>query len=116
MKFKRLFEKSFNKSLKRYNRKKVIDLKKELEDEYINILNRLDIFVKDCKYTGCEFEKLMIEIGSYSGDDEMTEIELELELEGYKSLEKTDVSQEEYIKLNNKIDSILNKYKSVFIL
>jgi len=114
MKFKKIFKKSFDKSLKRYNSKKVIDLKKELEDEYIDILDRLDISVKDGKYTGCEFEKLMIEIGAYSGDEEMTETELELE--GYKSLEKTDVSQEEYIKLNNKIDSILNKYNSVFIL
>ena len=112
MKFKKIFEKSFERSLKKYNRKKVINLKNELGDEYINILNRLNISVKDGKYTGCEFEKLMIEIGSFSGDEEMTEIELE----GYKSLEKTDVSQEEYINLNNKIDSILNKYNSVFIL
>ena len=52
----------------------------------------------------------MIDIGSYYKDDDMTEIELEY----YKPLEETDVSQEEYKKLNNKIDTIFNKYEYIF--
>lgn len=112
MNFEKIFRSSFNKALKRYNKKKIIDLKNELGEEYIDILKRLDIIVKSDKYTGHEFEGLMVEIGSYYKDEEMTEEELE----EYKPLEQTDVSQNEYNKLNIKIDNIMDKYKSVFIL
>lgn len=112
MKVKRLFKSSFNKTLKRYNKKKIINLKNELDEECIDILKRLDIIVKSDKYTGREFEELIVEIGSYYKDEEMTEIEIE----EYKPLVRTDVSQDEYNKLNIKIDSIMDKYKSVFTL
>ena len=101
---------TYERWLKRYHNKKVIKLKKELEDEYIDILKRLNLIVKNDKYTGYEFEKLMIDVGSYYKDDDMTEIELEY----YKPLEETDLSQEEYKKLNNKIDTIFNKYEYIF--
>lgn len=101
---------SYDEWVEKFHNERVIDLKSELNEKDIDILNQLNISVKDELYTGSEFEQLMIDLGAYHKDDEMSEIELQY----CKSLEETNVSQEEYYLIDYKISNVLEKYKHVF--
>lgn len=101
---------NFDEWRKKYHCNKIINLKEELNDEYIKILNQLNIVVKNKIYTGYEFECFMVEVGSYYKDEDMSELDLQY----CKSLEDTSVSKEDYSKLLEKIDSIFVKYSKFF--
>jgi len=103
---------SYEEWMDKFHNEKVIDLKKELEDDDINILKQLNIFVKKELYTGSEFEQVMIDVGSYYRDDEMSDLELQY----CNSLEDTTVSKEDYEKISKKIDEVLRKYAKVFVM
>lgn len=102
---------NFEEWIKKYQTNRVINVKREFNDIEIDLLNKLNIYIKDELYTGNEFECLMSTIGSYNKEEDMSELELKY----CKSLEDTDVSEEEYEKLSKKIDSIFRKNEKVFV-
>ena len=90
---------------KEYKEKKIINLKNELNEKDIQVLSKLDIEVQDKTYTQYDFEIFMINVGAYDRDDTMSELDLEYT----KDLNSTGVSQNEYKKIQDKVDKIYDK-------
>ena len=90
----------------KYSTDEIVDIKKFLGMDDINLLKKLNIKIKNKIYTEQEVEILSMDLLSYYIADDM-EIE---ELKMSKKLPK-DVSREEYNKLLGKINKIIENYK-----
>ena len=90
----------------KYSTEEIVDIKKFLNMNDINLLKKLNIKIKNKIYTEQEVEILNMDLLSYYVADDM-EIE---ELKMSKKLPK-DVSREEYNKLLGKINKIIENYK-----
>ena len=90
----------------KYSTDEIVDIKKFLGMDDINLLKKLNIKIKNKIYTEQEVEILNMDLLSYYIADDM-EIE---ELKMSKNLPK-DVSREEYNKLLEKINKITENYK-----
>ena len=90
----------------KYSTEEIVDIKKFLNRDDINLLKKLNIKIKNKIYTEQEVEILSMDLLSYYIADDM-EIE---ELKMSKKLPK-DVSRKEYNKLLGKINKIIENYK-----
>lgn len=90
----------------KYSTEEIVDIKKFLNRDDINLLKKLNIKIKNKIYTEQEVEILSMDLLSYYIADDM-EIE---EINMSKDLPK-DVSREEYNKLLGKINKIIENYK-----
>ena len=90
----------------KYSTEEIVDIKKFLDRDDINLLKKLNIKIKNKIYTEQEVEILNMDLLSYYIADDM-EIE---ELKMSKNLPK-DISREEYNKLLEKINKITEDYK-----
>ena len=90
----------------KYSTEEIVDIKKFLGMDDINLLKKLNIKIKNKIYTEQEVEILNMDLLSYYIADDM-EIE---ELKMSKNLPK-DISREEYNKLLEKINKITEDYK-----
>lgn len=87
--------------LEKYRTKKILDLKKLLTDDEIELLKKLGLEIEDKIYTEQEFDLIDDELCSYYREDGYTEEELAVT----KDLPK-DISFEEYNKLLEKFYNI----------
>ena len=85
---------------KEYYDEKIINLKKYLNENDLQTLEKLEIKVEDKFYTACEYEIFSGEVSKYYKEDDYGEEDLEF----VESLEGTGVSQEEYDDLMEKMD------------
>ena len=90
----------------KYSTDEIVDIKKFLGMDDINLLKKLNIKIKNKIYTEQEVEILIMDLLSYYIADDM-EIE---ELKMSKNLPK-DISREEYNNLLEKINKISEDYK-----
>ena len=90
----------------KYSTEEIVDIKKFLGMDDINLLKKLNIKIKNKIYTEQEVEILIMDLLSYYIADDM-EIE---ELKMPKNLPK-DISREEYNNLLEKINKISEDYK-----
>ena len=90
----------------KYSTDEIVDIKKFLGMDDINLLKKLNIKIKNKIYTEQEVEILIMDLLSYYTADDM-EIE---ELKMSKNLPK-DISREEYNNLLEKINKISEDYK-----
>lgn len=95
---------------KEYLEKKIGNPKKELDEKDVLILKKLGIEIKDKEYTEYELEVLTIDVGAYYRDETMNEFDLECT----KDLKSTGVTKEEYTHIQDKVDSIYNKFSKNF--
>lgn len=88
----------------RYHNKEIIDIKKYLNDEDIEILHRLGIKTYDKIYTEYELEVLEMDLLAYYEDldEELSEEEMQYQ----KSLDGTNVSRERYNSLLKKVEEM----------
>ena len=90
----------------KYSTEEIVDIKKFLNRDDINLLKKLNIKIKNKIYTEQEVEILIMDLLSYYIADDM-EIE---EINMSKDLPK-DVSREEYNNLLEKVNKISEDYK-----
>lgn len=90
----------------KYSTEEIVDIKKFLNRDDINLLKKLNIKIKNKIYTEQEVEILNMDLLSYYIADDMDEEELKHS----KSLPK-DVSREEYDNLLEKVNKISEDYK-----
>ena len=90
----------------KYSTDEIVDIKKFLGMDDINLLKKLNIKIKNKIYTEQEVEILNMDLLSYYIADDMDEEELKHS----KSLPK-DVSREEYDNLLEKVNKISEDYK-----
>lgn len=90
----------------KYSTEEIVDIKKFLNRDDINLLKKLNIKIKNKIYTEQEVEILNMDLLSYYIADDMDEEELK----HLKSLPK-DVSREEYDNLLEKVNKISEDYK-----
>ena len=88
----------------RYHNKEIIDIKKHLNDEDIEILHRLGIKTYYKIYTEYELEVLEMDLLAYYEDldEELSEEEMQYQ----KSLDGTNVSRERYNSLLKKVEEM----------
>lgn len=88
----------------RYHNKEIIDIKKHLNDEDIEILHRLGIKTYDKIYTEYELEVLEMDLLAYYEDldEELSEEEMQYQ----KSLDGTNVTRERYNSLLKKVEEM----------
>ena len=88
----------------RYHNKEIIDIKKHLNDENIEILHRLGIKTYDKIYTEYELEVLEMDLLAYYEDldEELSEEEKQYQ----KSLDGTNVTRERYNSLLKKVEEM----------
>lgn len=88
----------------RYHNKEIIDIKKHLNDEDIEILHRLGIKTYDKIYTEYELEVLEMDLLAYYEDldEELSEEEKQYQ----KSLDGTNVTRERYNSLLKKVEEM----------
>ena len=88
----------------RYHNKEIIDIKKHLNDEDIEILHRLGIKTYDKIYTEYELEVLEMDLLAYYEDldEELSEQEKQYK----KSLDGTNVTRERYNSLLKKVEEM----------
>ena len=88
----------------RYHNKEIIDIKKHLNDEDIEILHRLGIKTYDKMYTEYELEVLEMDLLAYYEDldEELSEEEKQYQ----KSLDGTNVTRERYNSLLKKVEEM----------
>lgn len=90
----------------KYSTEEIVDIKKFLNRDDINLLKKLNIKIKNQIYTEQEVEILNMDLLSYYIADDMDEEELKMS----KNLPK-DASRKEYNKLLEKINKITENYK-----
>ena len=90
----------------KYSTDEIVDMKKYLNRADINLLNKLNIKIKNKIYTEQEVEILNMDLLSYYLVDDMDEEELK-----QSKLLPKDVSREEYNNLLEKINKISEDYK-----
>ena len=91
-----------------YYIKELIDINKYFDKADKLLLKKLSITFKNKVLTNFEFDSLRADLAEYSfAGDENTK---GMDLKFCKKLEDTDVSEEEYIALVNKVDSISRDY------
>ncbi len=96
----------YNKWSDDYHNKKYVNILEFLSREDIEIIKKLNIDVKEKKYTKYELEVLYLELLRYYDEDiEQEELELIKPLGIIKNLDETEVSREEYNELLEKIYS-----------
>lgn len=88
----------------RYHNKEIIDIKKHLNDEDIEVLHRLGIKTYDKIYTEYELEVLEMDLLAYYEDldEELSEEEKQYQ----KSLDGTNVTRERYNSLLKKVEEM----------
>lgn len=88
----------------RYHNKEIIDIKKHLNDEDIEILHILGIKTYDKIYTEYELEVLEMDLLAYYEDldEELSEQEKQYQ----KSLDGTNVTRERYNSLLKKVEEM----------
>lgn len=92
-----------------YHNNKVIEISKYLDENDIDILNRLGIKIEESLYSEYQYDIIKQQLYMYSIDDE-DDTEIQEELKSYqKSLENTGVSQEEVDNLIDKLEKIDKK-------
>lgn len=91
-----------------YYIKKFIDVNKYLDETDKVILKKLSIPFKKALLTSFEFMSLRVDIAEYcfDGDENIKGMDLRY----CKNLKDTEVSEEEYVALANKIEAIANEY------
>lgn len=90
----------------KYSTEEIVDIKKFLNMNDINLLKKLNIKIKNKIYTEQEVEILNMDLLSYYVADDMDEDELK-----QSKLLPKDVSREEYNNLLEKINKISEDYK-----
>ena len=90
----------------KYSTEEIVDIKKFLNMNDINLLKKLNIKIKNKIYTEQEVEILNMDLLSYYVADDMDEVELK-----QSKLLPKDVSREEYNNLLEKINKISEDYK-----
>lgn len=90
----------------KYSTEEIVDIKKYLNRDDINLLKKLNIKIKNKIYTEQEFEILNMDLLSYYISDDMEEEELKQSI----SLPK-DITRGEYNNLLEKINKISENYK-----
>lgn len=95
---------SFEEWQKKYWEYEFIELNKYLTKYDYNILNMLDISVKNKTYTEFEYENLKLELAKYYKDDNMTVDEMTEE--GIIDLTEKGVSKNDYDNLISKFEKI----------
>lgn len=101
---------SFEKWHEKYCNYEFIELKKFLKKEDIDILEKLEIKVKDKIYTEYEYEMLKMDISAYYNEIEPEENITEEEKKYLKSLKEKDVTKIAYLKLLDTFDLIDERY------
>ncbi len=89
---------------KRYHNKEIVDIKKYLNDEDIEIIHRLGIKTYDKIYT--EYELEVLEIGILAYYEDLDEELSEEEKQYQKSLDETNVTRERYNTLLKKVEKM----------
>ena len=102
---------NYNEWSNNYHNKKVIEISKYLDENDINILNRLGIIIEESLCSEYQYDIIKQQLYMYSIDDEdEDDLEIQKELKSYqKSLENTGVSQEEVDNLIDKLEKIDKK-------
>ena len=102
---------NYNEWSNNYHNKKVIEISKYLDENDINILNRLGIKIEESLCSEYQYDIIKQQLYMYSIDDEdEDDPEIQKELKSYqKSLENTGVSQEEVENLIDKLEKINKK-------
>ena len=102
---------NYNEWSNNYHNKKVIEISKYLDENDINILNRLGIKIEESLCSEYQYDIIKQQLYMYSIDDEYEDDpEIQKELKNYqKSLENTGVSQEEVDNLIDKLEKIDKK-------
>ena len=90
----------------KYSTEEIVDIKKFLNRDDINLLKRLNIRTKNKIYTEQEVEILSMKVLAYYIADDMDEEELKMS----KDLPK-NISRTEYNRLLEKINKIMKNYK-----
>lgn len=94
----------------KYHNKKIIKLINYLNDDEINILNKLGINIENREYTEYEFDILKQELNKYDNRFEIEEYDETIKKDlrkMRKSLNKTDVSNETLYRLKDKLEDKL---------
>lgn len=88
----------------RYHNKEIVDIKKYLNEEDIEIIHRLGIKTYDKIYTEYELEVLEMDLLAYYEDldEELSEEEKQYQ----KSLDGTNVTRERYNSLLKKVEAM----------
>lgn len=92
-----------------YHNKKIIDIKKELRSEEIELLKKLNISLEDKIYTEYEYDCLKLDIAEYYKEDDMDKEELE-----YVKPLKNGITRKDYNNLLKTFDKIEKKYEDKF--
>lgn len=101
-----IIDEEYNNWDKKYHTLEYINLYSVFNEEEKAILSKLGIEIKNKKYTEYEFELIQIELGYYIEIDEKDQKIVETLKSTRKSLSDKDVSQEEFNKIIDKIDSL----------
>lgn len=88
----------------RYHNKEIVDIKKYLNDEDIEIIHRLGIKTYDKIYT--EYELEVLEMGILAYYEDLDEELSEEEKQYQKSLDETNVTRERYNILLKKVEEM----------
>ena len=100
---------NYNEWSNNYHNNKVIEISKYLDENDIDILNRLGIKIEESLCSEYQYDIIKQQLYMYSIDDE-DDTEIQEELKSYqKSLENTGVSQEEVDNLIDKLEKIDKK-------
>lgn len=91
----------------KYNNFKVANLRDYLKEEYIVILKKLGIEVKEEKYTGADIERVYQKYIIYCVSEEMSEEEKRKIKE---ELEEKNVSEEEYKELLEVLEVVVKEF------
>lgn len=89
-----------------YHNEEIIDIKKEITKKELELLEKLEIIIKDKIYTRYEYERLKMDLLLYYKDEDMDEEELK----NVKPLKEKDVSEKQYNKILNKFSKLDKKY------
>ena len=100
---------SFHEWQKQYHEKEIINLKKELTVDDFEIIEKLEIEIKDKIYTEYEFEYLKLALYKYYKGGDMNKEEM-------KAAKKltNGVTRKKYNELLNKIEEIDKNYQEIF--
>ena len=93
-----------------YHNKEIIDLRKEITNKELELLEKLEIIIQDKVYTGYEYGRLKMDLLLYYKDENMDEEEWK----NVKSLKDREVNRNDYNELLNKFCELNKKYQKLF--
>ena len=94
---------------KKYHKKQIIDVRKELTEQELDIMQKLGIEVENKIYTEYEYEVLKMDLIEFYKNDDMEEEDLKKARELVKG-----ISRNKYNELLKKFDEIDKKYENTF--